>query len=122
MSPETSPQKLAEKRRLKFRKLLAENKTFPVATITYHGPDDQTVTKISAGIVLSGKDTPIVKHWSGDGIGEDVAAAEEIGQFLKEHETQRIITSKNVMSCPHIEGVDYPDGENCPQCPFWNEE
>jgi hypothetical protein len=21
--------------------------------------------------------------------------------------------------CPHEEGIDYPEGEPCPQCPFW---
>ncbi len=24
-----------------------------------------------------------------------------------------------IIGCPHEEGIDYPDGEVCPQCPFW---
>jgi hypothetical protein len=24
-----------------------------------------------------------------------------------------------IIGCPHEEGTDYPEGEACPQCPFW---
>ncbi|RLD04619.1 MAG: hypothetical protein DRI56_10915 [Chloroflexota bacterium] len=120
MSSQTDTLKLAEKRRAKFRKLLVENETYPVATITYHGPDDQTATKISVGIVKSKEDAPIIEHWTGEGIAEDVNAAHEISQFLQTHGVERVITSESVMSCPHVEGVDYPEGETCPLCPFWN--
>jgi MFS family permease len=24
-----------------------------------------------------------------------------------------------IIGCPHEEGVDYPEGEECPECPFW---
>jgi hypothetical protein len=27
-------------------------------------------------------------------------------------------TDRN-MGCPHEEGEDFPDGEDCPFCPFW---
>ena len=122
MSSHTNPLQLAQKRRQKFRKLLAENETYPVATITYHGPDDQTPTKISVGIVHSKKTSPLVKHWEGKEIGEDIEVAQEISQFIKEHKVQQIITSKNVMSCPHEEGIDYPEGETCPECSFWAQD
>lgn len=23
-----------------------------------------------------------------------------------------------IIGCPHEEGIDYPDGQVCPQCPF----
>jgi hypothetical protein len=28
-------------------------------------------------------------------------------------------TAKEMPGCPHEEGVDYPEGEACPDCPFW---
>ena len=121
MPTQSDPLKLAKKRREKFRKLLVENETYPLATITYHGPDDKTATKISVGIVKSKEDAPIVKHWTGEGIAEDIDAAHEISQFLEEQAVARAITSESVMSCPHVEGVDYPEGEDCPQCPFWRQ-
>jgi hypothetical protein len=24
-----------------------------------------------------------------------------------------------IIGCPHEEGVDYPEGKYCPQCPYW---
>jgi hypothetical protein len=24
-----------------------------------------------------------------------------------------------IIGCPHEEGIDYPDGAECPECPFW---
>jgi hypothetical protein len=24
-----------------------------------------------------------------------------------------------IIGCPHEEGIDYPDGEQCPVCPYW---
>jgi hypothetical protein len=24
-----------------------------------------------------------------------------------------------IIGCPHEEGVDYPEGQSCPRCPFW---
>lgn len=122
MTAKLSPQKLAEKRRRKFRKLLVENETYPVATITYHGPNDKTATKISVGVVKSKEETPIVKHWEGKGIAENVEAAQEISQFLQKHHVERAITSECVMSCAHVEGEDYPKGEGCPHCPFWKKD
>ena len=26
---------------------------------------------------------------------------------------------RDSLGCPHEEGVDYPEGQICPQCPFW---
>jgi hypothetical protein len=26
---------------------------------------------------------------------------------------------KEMLGCPHEEGIDYPEGEACPACPFW---
>jgi hypothetical protein len=24
-----------------------------------------------------------------------------------------------MLGCPHEEGIDYPEGEACPECPYW---
>lgn len=26
----------------------------------------------------------------------------------------------SILGCPHEEGIDYPEGGSCPQCPFWS--
>ena len=71
--------------------------------------------------ILKSKDlAPIIRSWSGDDIGEDVEVAREIALLIKEHDVARVLTSESVLSCPHEEGTDYPEGELCPQCPDWH--
>jgi hypothetical protein len=26
---------------------------------------------------------------------------------------------ERIIGCPHEEGIDYPEGKSCPQCPYW---
>jgi hypothetical protein len=26
---------------------------------------------------------------------------------------------EKIFGCPHEEGIDYPEGEKCPYCPYW---
>jgi hypothetical protein len=37
----------------------------------------------------------------------------------KENEAKSVVMADRIIGCPHEEGVDYPDGSKCPQCPFW---
>ena len=104
----------------RFMKLVEENKTYPLATITYHGPSPSKASKIIVGILEDQDQIPIVREWSGEEISEDVKAAREISIFIKDHNVSRVITSEWVLSCPHDEGVDYPKGEPCPFCPEWH--
>lgn len=119
MAKKTTEKDKAVRRVRKFRRMVAENDTYPLATITYHGPDTEHATKISVGVITSEEEEPIVRHWQGEDIAEDVEAAREISTFIKRHQVQRVIASEMVMSCPHEEGVDYPAGEECPYCSFW---
>ena len=120
MAGTLSNQELAEQRGKRFKELVAENTTYPLATITYHGPSPNEASKIIVGI-LAGKDqTPLVKEWLGENIAEDIESAKEIALFIKENDVSRVITSEWVLSCPHEEGVDYPRGEVCPYCPDWH--
>lgn len=120
MADRSSSQKLAAIRADQFKKLVEENKTYPLATITYHGVSPDKASKIIVGIIKSQDQIPLVQEWEGEDIGEDVKAAREIALYIKEHEVARVITSEWVLSCPHEEGLDYPAGENCPHCPDWH--
>lgn len=119
MAKDREMREKARQRKAKFQRLVAENQTYPLATITYHGPHPDQATKISVGIITSSEEEPIVRHWTGDFIAEDVKAAREIASFLKDQEVERVITSEMVLGCPHEESVDYPAGEECPYCDFW---
>ena len=45
--------------------------------------------------------------------------AKDLSDFLREHGVKDSVSADGVLGCPHEEGVDYPDDEVCPQCPFW---
>lgn len=49
----------------------------------------------------------------------DETVLSEIATFLREHEVRSIVMPKGILGCPHEEGIDYPDGEVCPDCPYW---
>ncbi|HDD55344.1 MAG TPA: hypothetical protein ENG59_03790 [Chloroflexi bacterium] len=115
-----SNKELAAQRFKRFRKMVADNKTYPLATVTYHGPSPEKASKIVVGILEGQDQTPLVRHWSGEDIAEDVETAREISHFIKDHAVSRVITSEWVLSCPHEEGVDYAKGEACPYCPDWH--
>ena len=111
---------LASQRLERFKKLVEENTTYPLATITYHGPSPEKASKIIVGILEAQDQTPILREWNGQDIAEDVQSAREIASFIKDHAVSRVITSEWVLSCPHEEGLDYPKGEICPYCPDWH--
>ena len=119
MSKTGSRKEISERRKNQFKILISENTSYPLATITYHGPDPETATKIVVGILKSKDKAPIIQSWSGDDIAEDVESAREISLFIKGHDVVRVLTSERVLSCPHEQGIDYPDGELCPFCPDW---
>jgi hypothetical protein len=120
MAKPPSNKELAAQRLDRFKRLVEENKTYPLATITYHGPSPEKASKIMVGILEDRDQIPVVREWSGDDIAEDVKAAREISLFIKDHKVSRVITSEWVLSCPHEEGVDYPNGETCPYCSDWH--
>ena len=49
----------------------------------------------------------------------DLAIEEELVAFIKEQKVKSVVTSDRIVGCPHEEGKDYPEGETCPSCPFW---
>ncbi len=120
MVPPGSNQELSIRRKTQFRSLIAENDTYPLATITYHGPSPEHATKIIVGILTAKDQDPVIQSWMGDHIEEDVEAAREIARFISEHDIVRVLTSEWVLSCPHLEGTDFPEGTLCPYCPEWH--
>jgi hypothetical protein len=94
----------------------------PLATVAYYGPDDSRATKVAVGIVPSeGAKVAELERWTsstGD-IRRDHAVNDEILRFIQKHEVKTVAMSPGIIGCPHEEGVDYPEGEVCPHCPYW---
>jgi len=103
------------------RKAIQEKDKYPLGILVYYGPDDQTITKIVA-IAINTKDAiPTLQRWQALDVTTDPQAAAEIGQFFQKHQVQEVVMTEGVIGCPHEEGVDHPVGEECPECPFWQE-
>ena len=94
----------------------------PLATIAFYGPTDRAATKVAVGIVrVESGDVDELERWSveqGD-IRHNAEVEMEIIQFLMGRSVRSVAVSPGILGCPHEEGIDYPDGETCPSCPFW---
>ena len=94
---------------------------YPVVTIAQYGPNDHTVTKITAGII-SGAQTSVgeLKRWVATDVVTSPGVHRELIEFIEQHGAQTIIFTAGIIGCVHEEGKDYPSGEECPFCPFWH--
>lgn len=45
--------------------------------------------------------------------------SEQIRAFLELHNPVRVVVTQSIIGCRHEEGIDYPEGQPCPRCPFW---
>jgi hypothetical protein len=95
---------------------------YPVATVAYYGPDDRRAGKVAVGIII-GEDQPCteMRRWFAEDhdIRSDQTVEREIVEYMKEHGVLSVVAPDQIIGCPHEEGPDYPEGEVCPQCPFW---
>ncbi|HLN99676.1 MAG TPA: hypothetical protein VK208_14545 [Pyrinomonadaceae bacterium] len=96
---------------------------YPIATIAFYGPDDKQATKVVVSVFLRESSEPnFLERWFSKGdidVREDLDIGEQILAFLKPHAPRSTVITERIFGCPHEEGVDYPEGASCPQCPFW---
>jgi hypothetical protein len=106
---------LAQKARKGFR-------GYPVATIAYYGPDNTRASKVALGIFLKEGEEAIVLERlfaEEDDARHDPAIQEKILELIKTHAVRSVAVTEGIIGCPHEEGVDYPEGKSCLQCPYW---
>jgi hypothetical protein len=93
---------------------------FPVATVALYGPDNKRASKIALGIVLQEGSEPIMERFfSDDDIRYDAAVQKQILKSIQNHGAKSVVLTDRIIGCPHEEGIDYREGQSCPQCPFW---
>jgi hypothetical protein len=92
---------------------------YPVGTVAMYGPDDKTTTKIAAGVILHEGAEAILKRWVATDVTTSPKVQQEMKDFFLQHGVKSVAMSKGNMGCPHEEGLDFPNGEDCPFCPFW---
>ena len=91
-------------------------------TVAFYGPDNTRATKVAVGIITAeGTKADPLERWfaeAGD-VRSDPAIGREILEFIGRHGVKSVVATDRIIGCPHEEGVDYPDGQVCPRCPFW---
>jgi hypothetical protein len=116
--------KLGQKRPRKWldKKARAGMRGYPIGTVAFYGPDDRRASKVAVGIIPEPESEPIaMEAWfaAGGDLRNDAAILAEVVAFLQLYGARTIAMPKKIIGCPHQEGTDYPEGQVCPQCPFW---
>jgi len=95
---------------------------FPVATVAYYGPDDKRASKVAVGIVLSdGAEPAELERWHSaeKDARHDSDVNRAVLDFIRSRGVRTVAMADRIIGCPHEEGTDYPEGQTCPECPFW---
>ena len=94
---------------------------FPRATLAFYGPDNKQATKAVLAIFLKEGDEPTLYRYFSE--EKDVRFRndfqEDILARIREHEVRSLAMMEKIFGCPHEEGTDFPEGGDCPFCPFW---
>jgi hypothetical protein len=96
---------------------------YPIGTIAFYGPTNRHASKVAVGIVRSPTGgAQELERWFERKVDVrvDWHIGEEVTDFLRSRGVRRVVVARGIIGCPHEEGVDYPDGEECPRCPFWH--
>lgn len=114
---------LAERHTKALRKKARQGfRGYPVATVAYYGPDARRATKVAVAVITEeGAEPSVLERWFND--QRDVRRDHEINgailRFIRAHGVHSVFLTGELIGCPHEEGIDYPEGDVCPQCPYW---
>jgi len=95
---------------------------YPGGTLAFYGPDQSRATKAVAGIIReAGGAVDPLRRWFGEtgDLRLDATVQRAVVAFFRAHGVRSVAMMDGIFGCPHEEGVDYPEGEACPQCPYW---
>ena len=95
---------------------------FPAASVAYYGPNAAHASKVAVAIIMSeGAEPEVLERWFSENndVRSDPQINESIVRFLQNHGVKSVVMPDRIIGCPHEEGVDYPEGTSCPQCPYW---
>ncbi|HEV2729375.1 MAG TPA: hypothetical protein VGV15_05030 [Terriglobales bacterium] len=95
---------------------------YPVATIAFYGPTDHFASKVVVAIFRSQTEQSEVleRFFSEESdVRFDDTTGSQVLAVIESHAVQSVVMTDRIIGCPHEEGIDYPEGTPCPQCPFW---
>jgi hypothetical protein len=93
-----------------------------VVTIAYCGPTADFATKVAVGVVREDDAEPdVLERWftTDHDIRTDPEIDMAVAEFIRREGVDSVAMADRILGCPHEEGIDYPEGESCPECPYW---
>ncbi len=95
---------------------------YPIGTVAFYGPTAECATKVVASIIPGEGCAPDpLERWFSEeaDVRNDPVIGEQVIAFLAAHGALSVVVTDGIIGCPHEEGIDYPEGASCPQCPYW---
>jgi hypothetical protein len=94
---------------------------YPIATIAFYGPTADFASKVVVAVFRTEGGGPAVleRFFSQTDVRFDESIGEKVLSVIQSHGVQSVVMTDGILGCPHEEGIDYPEGTACPQCPFW---
>jgi len=95
---------------------------YPVATVAFYGPDAVVASKVAVAVLADegAEPDPLERYYSSQiDVRKDPQILKSILSLLEQHHVKTVVMVDRVFGCPHEEGVDYPEGQSCPRCPYW---
>lgn len=93
---------------------------YPIGTLAMYGPDDQRTTKLVAAVIRREGAEPALERWVGNNVLHNNKVQRQIREFFARHGVKSGIGTEANIGCPHEEVLDFPEGEDCPFCPYWS--
>lgn len=94
---------------------------FPIGTIAFYGPDDRRASKVVLGIIRYEGAEPQLQKWFSEtaDLRQNISVLQEMLNRMREVGVKSVVMADRIIGCPHEEGIDYPEGQACSQCDFW---
>ena len=95
---------------------------YPVASVAFYGPTEKVASKVVVGVTAfeGAEIAPLERWYSPDqDARKNPQLLKTVLQFLEVHGAKSVVLADKMLGCPHEEGKDYSEGEQCSLCPYW---
>jgi hypothetical protein len=93
---------------------------YPMITIAHYGPNDKVATKVVVGFIAEeNADIQLEKFSTVTDIRSDISVQTAMIKIIERSAAKSVISVSEISGCPHEEGIDYSEGEECESCDFW---
>ena len=103
------------------KKVRKGHKGHPIATIAFYGPTNNLASKLVCSILKhdGAEPDPMKKWFSKTDLRKSETVLKEVLMFIEDNNAKTVGMIDSIIGCPHEQGIDYPEGESCPECKYW---